>query len=324
MSRAIRFHQTGGPDVLRLEPVEVGEPAAGSAVVRHTAIGVNYIDTYHRAGLYPLPLPSGLGVEAAGIVEQVGAGVTHVKPGDRVAYAGGPPGSYAERRVVAANLLVPLPDTVADTDAAATLLQGMTVYSLIHRTFRVKAGDTVLWHAAAGGVGLIASQWLRALGVKVIGTVSSDAKAEAALANGCEHVIVYTRENFAQRVREITQGEGVPVVFDSVGKTTWDGSLQCLQRFGMMVSFGNASGAVDPFSVGQLAARGSLYVTRPVLGDYIGPRADLEQAAAAVFEVMAAGKVRVNLGLTFSLAEAALAHRSLESRGTIGATVLMP
>lgn len=324
MTRAIRIHQTGGPEVLRLEDVEVAAPPPGGAVVRHTAIGVNYIDTYHRTGLYAVPLPSGLGVEGAGIVEEVGEGVTNVKPGDRVAYAGGPPGSYAERRVVSAGLLVRLPNEVSELDAAATLLQGMTVHSLIHRTYRVKAGDTVLWHAAAGGVGLIACQWLRALGAKVIGTVGSDAKAEVARENGCDHVIVYTRENFAQRVRDITGGAGVPVVFDSVGKTTWDGSLQCLQRFGMMVSFGNASGPVDPFSVGQLASRGSLYVTRPVLGDYIGPRADLERAAAALFDAMASRKVNVNLGLTFPLSEAADAHRSLESRGTVGATVLVP
>lgn len=324
MSKSVRIHENGGPEVLRIEDVEVGAPPPGAAVVGHTAIGVNYIDTYHRSGLYKLPLPSGLGVEAAGVVEAVGEGVTHVKPGDRVAYAGGAPGSYAERRVIPAGLLVRLPDTVSDIDAAATLLQGLTVQSLIRRTYKVKAGETVLWHAAAGGVGLIACQWLKSLGVRVIGTVSSEEKAEVARANGCEHVIIYTRENFTERVKEITDGVGVPVVFDSVGKTTWDGSIACLQRFGMMVSFGNSSGAVSPFSVAQLASGGSLYVTRPVLGDYIGPREDLERSAAELFENMATGNVKVNLRQTFALADVAKAHQTLEGRGTIGATVLIP
>lgn len=324
MTRAIRFHQTGGPDVLRLEDVPTGPVPAGGALVRHTAIGVNYIDTYHRGGLYAVPLPSGLGVEAASVVEAVGEGVTHVKPGDRVAYAGGPPGSYAQERVVSAALLVAIPDGVSDEAAAATLLQGMTVHSLIRRAYQVSAGETVLWHAAAGGVGLIACQWLRALGVRVIGTVSTEEKAEIARANGCAHTINYTTENFAERVRELTGGAGVPVVFDSVGKTTWEGSLQCLRRFGMMVSFGNASGPVEPFSVAQLATRGSLYVTRPVLGDYIGPRADLETASRELFAAMASGVVRPNVLQRFALEEAARAHETLQSRATIGATVLVP
>lgn len=250
--------------------------------------------------------------------------MTHVKVGDRVAYAGGPPGSYSERRVMPAGGLLKLPDNVQDVDAAAMLLQGLTVYSLIHRVRPVKAGETVLWHAAAGGVGLIAAQWLRMLGVNVIGTVSTDEKAEIAKQAGCTHTIVYSRENFVDRVKELTNGAGVPVVFDSVGKTTWDGSLQCLSKFGMMVSFGNASGAVEPITVAQLATRGSLYATRPVLGDYIGPRPDLEKAATELFAAMGTGKLQSSVRQKFALADAANAHRALESRGTIGATVLLP
>ncbi len=324
MTQAIRIHSNGGPEVLQWETVPIGDPPAGTVRVRHTAIGVNYIDTYHRTGLYKLPLPSGLGVEGAGVVEAVGADVSHVRPGDRIAYAGGPPGAYAEARILPAQLVVALPDGVSDEAAAACLLQGMTVHSLIHRTYKVRAGETVLWHAAAGGVGLIACQWLRSLGVNVIGTVGSDAKAEVARANGCTHVINYAVEDFPARVKELTGGEGVPVVFDSVGRSTWAGSLQCLRRFGLMVSFGNASGAVEPITVAQLATNGSLFLTRPVLGDYIGPRADLEAAAAALFGALASGAVQANVGQRFALRDAALAHRALESRGTVGATVLRP
>jgi len=324
MTQAILIKSHGGPEVLSLQDVSVGPPAADAAVVRHTAIGVNYIDTYHRSGLYPLPLPSGLGVEGAGVVESVGDSVTNVKPGDRVAYAGGPPGSYSERRVIPARLLVRVPDSISDETAAAALLQGLTVHSLIQRVYKAKEGDTVLWHAAAGGVGLIACQWLRSLGVTVIGTVSTDEKAEVARAHGCTHVIVYSRENFVDRVKEITGGVGVPVVFDSVGKTTWEGSLQCLRRFGLMVSFGNASGAVEPFPASVLASRGSLFLTRPVLGDYLAERQDLERASTELFAAIRQQAVKVEAKQKFSLLQAAEAHRSLESRNTIGATILIP
>ena len=324
MSKAIRIHETGGPEVLRWEEFDPGAPGEGQVSVRHTAIGVNYIDSYHRTGLYAVPLPSVLGVEGAGVVEAVGPGVTNFRVGERVAYAGGPPGAYSERRVIAAAHLVHLPENIGDQDAAAMLLQGLTVHSLIHRTYPVKKGDTVLWHAAAGGVGLIACQWLKALGVTVIGTVSSDEKAELARANGCTHTIVYTRENFSERVRELTGGSGVPVVFDSVGKTTWEGSLDSLSPLGMMVSFGNSSGVVPPFGVGQLAAKGSLFLTRPVLGTYMAKREDLKKAAAALFDVVSSGKVQVKANQLYALKDAELAHRALEARKTTGATVLTP
>jgi len=324
MPKAIRIHETGGADVLRWEDVEVGEPGEGQARIRQTAIGLNYIDIYQRSGLYPVPMPGGLGVEAAGIVEAVGAGVSHVRAGDRVAYAGGPPGAYAEQCVMPAGPLVKLPDAVSDQQAAAMLLQGMTVQFLIRRTYPVKAGQTVLWHAAAGGVGLIACQWLRALGVTVIGTVSTEDKAALAKAHGCTHTILYTKENFAQRVRELTGGAGVPVVFDSVGKDTWEGSLDCLAPRGMMVSFGNSSGATPPFSVGQLAAKGSLYVTRPTLATYVAAREDLEATARELFEACAGGTVKIEVKQTYALKNAALAHRDLETRRTTGSTVLLP
>ncbi len=324
MSKAIRIHETGGTEVLRWESVDVGAPGNGQVAVRHTAIGVNYIDTYHRIGLYPIPLPAVLGVEGAGVVEEVGPDVNDFKPGDRVAYAGGGPGAYSQRRLVSAAVLLKIPDGISERDAAAGLLQGMTVQFLIRRTYPVKAGETVLWHAAAGGVGLIACQWLKSIGVNVIGTVGSDEKAELAKANGCAHTIVYTRENFAERVRELTSGEGVPVVFDSVGKTTWEGSLNCLKPMGLMVSFGNASGAVEPISVGQLAAKGSLFLTRPALATYVAKRPDLERAAGELFDVIAGGSVKITVNQTFPLAEAAQAHRALESRGTTGATLLLP
>src|SRR5436190_6329042 len=286
MPKAIRLHQTGGPEVLRWEEVEVGEPGEGQARVRHTAIGVNFIDTYHRSGLYPLPLPTGLGSEGAGVVEAVGPGVTHVRPGDRVAYAGGPPGSYAEARLVPADRLVKLPEGISDRQAAAMMLKGMTVQYLIRRTYKVQPGDTVLFHAAAGGVGLIACQWLKALGATVIGTVGSDEKADLARAHGCDHAIVYTREDFAKCVREITGGKGVPVVYDSVGKSTFAGSLDCLRPLGLMVSLGNASGPVPPFDISTLTQKGSLYVTRPTLSTYTASRADLEATASDLFDVV--------------------------------------
>jgi NADPH2:quinone reductase len=324
MSKAIRFHQTGGPEVLKYEEVAVGEPGAGQVRLRHTAIGVNFLDTYHRSGLYPMPLPSGLGSEGAGVVEAVGPGVTTLKEGDRVAYTGNPVGSYAQTRLFPADRLVKTPAGVTDAQAASMMLKGMTVQYLIKRTFPVQAGQTVLWHAAAGGVGLIATQWLNALGVQVIGTVGSAEKAVLAKKAGCAHVINYSTENFTQRVKEITGGKGVPVVFDSVGKSTWEGSLDCLQPRGMMVSFGNASGAVAPFSIGILAQKGSLFVTRPTLIHYTATRADLEETAASLFDVVSSGKVKIEVNGQYPLAEAAQAHRDLESRKTTGSVILLP
>lgn len=324
MTKAIRFHKTGGPEVMQLDDVTVGDPAAGQARIRQTAIGVNFIDTYHRSGLYPMPLPSGLGSEGAGVVEAVGPGVTEVKVGDRVAYTGNPLGSYAEARLYAADRLVKVPAGITDQQAASMMLKGMTVQYLIHRTFKVKAGDTVLWHAAVGGVGLIACQWLKALGVTVIGTVGSDEKMALARQSGCAHVINYSKENFTQRVKEITGGKGVPVVYDSVGKTTWDGSLDCLQPRGMMVSFGNASGAVPPVNIGILAQKGSLFLTRPSLVTYIATRAELEETANSLFDVVASGKVKIEVTGTYKLADVQQAHRDLEGRKTTGSIILVP
>jgi NADPH2:quinone reductase len=324
MAKAIRIHETGGPEVLRYEDVEVGEPKEGEARVRHTAIGVNYVDTYHRSGLYKLPLPSGLGVEGAGVVEAVGKGVSHVRAGDRVAYAGGPPGGYAQVRLIPADRLIQLPAGIADPQAAAMMLKGITAWMLTHRVHPVRAGETVLFHAAAGGVGLVAVQWLKALGATVIGTVGSDEKARLARAHGCDHVIIYTREDFTKRVRELTGGAGVPVVYDSVGKDTFQGSLDCLSPAGLMVSFGNASGAVPPFDIAQLAAKGSLFLTRPTLFSYTARREDLEAGARALFQVVQAGKVKVEVGRSYPLAEAAQAHRDLQSRKTTGSLVLLP
>lgn len=325
MAKAIRFHKTGGPEVLQLEDVAVGEPAAGQVRIRQSAIGVNFIDTYHRSGLYPVPLPSGLGSEAAGVVEAVGAGVTGFAAGDRVAYtAGGPIGSYADVRLFPADRLVKLPSGIDDRQAASMMLKGMTVQFLIHRTFKVKSGDTVLWHAAAGGVGLIAVQWLKALGVTVIGTVGSDAKVALAKKAGCAHVINYSTENFTQRVKEITGGKGVPVVYDSVGKSTWEGSLDCLQPRGMMVSFGNASGAVPPVSIGILAQKGSLFLTRPTLVTHVATRADLDETAGSLFDIVTSGKVRIDAPASYKLADAAQAHIDLEGRKTTGSVVLVP
>jgi NADPH2:quinone reductase len=324
MTKAIRITETGGPEVMRWEENEAGEPGEGQARIRHTAVGVNYIDTYHRSGLYPLPLPTGLGSEAAGVVEAVGPGVTVVKPGDRVAYAGGGPGSYAEARVLPAGVLVPIPDGVTDQTAAAVMLKGMTAQYLIRRTYPVKPGETVLFHAAAGGVGLIACQWLKALGATVIGTVGSDEKAAIARAHGCDHVVVSTREDLAGRVREITGGAGVPVVYDSVGKDTFLASLDCLKPLGLMVSFGNASGKVTPFDIGILSQKGSLYLTRPTLATYTASRADLEATARQVFEVIRQGKVKVEIRHTYPLAEATRVHRDLEGRRTVGSIVMLP
>jgi NADPH2:quinone reductase len=323
MPRAIRIHQTGGPEVLRLEELPAADPVAGEARVRQTAVGVNYVDVYHRTGVYPLPLPTGLGVEAAGEVDAVGPGVSHVRPGDRVAYVS-PPGSYAEARVLPADRLVKLPAGIPDRTAAGAMLKGLTVQALVRRTYPVKAGETVLVHAAAGGVGTIMVQWLKALGATVIATVGTDEKATVARANGADHVIVYTRERFPERVREITGGAGVPVVYDSVGKATWEGSLDCLRPFGLMVTFGNASGAVPPFDVGVLGRKGSLYLTRPTVFGYVAKREDLERGAAELFDAILGGKVRIDVTRTFPLAGAAEAHRSLEARATTGSLVLLP
>jgi NADPH2:quinone reductase len=322
---AVRIHGSGGPEVLRFEGIEVAEPAPGEARVRQRAVGVNFIDVYHRGGLYPLPrLPHGIGMEAAGVVEAVGSGVVGLRPGTRVAYAGGTPGSYAEVRNVPAGRLVPLPDGIDDRTAAATMLKGMTVEYLIRRAFRVEPGMTVLFHAAAGGTGLIASQWLRRLGAIVIGTVGTEEKAALARAHGCEHAIVYTREDFPARVKEITAGRGVPVVYDSVGKATFEGSLACLSRRGTLVSFGSASGPVPPLDPLELSRHGSLFFTRPRLQDYTASREELLACASALFEVLQSGAVRLVVGGTWPLREAADAHRALEGRRTTGSLLLLP
>jgi NADPH2:quinone reductase len=304
--------------------VDLPAVAAHEALVRHHAVGLNYIDTYHRSGLYPVPLPSGLGLEAAGVVEAVGEGVTDIKVGDRVAYAGGAVGAYSQQRVMSADRLVKLPDAISFDEGAAMMLQGMTAQYLLRSTYRVKAGDTILIHAAAGGVGLIVCQWAKALGANVIGTVSSDAKAELARAHGCDHPIIYTRENFAERVKHITQGAGVPVVYDSIGKDTFMDSLACLAPRGLMVSFGNASGAVPPFDLGVLAKMGSLYITRPTLFSYTARRADLLASAHELFEMVRTGKVTIEVNQRYALADAAQAHSDLENRKTTGSTILLP
>jgi NADPH2:quinone reductase len=324
MPHAIRMHAPGAPDVLVLEEVEVGQPGHGEARVRHTAIGLNYIDTYHRSGLYPLPLPTGIGQEAAGVVEAVGAGVNWVRKGDRVAYSGGPVGSYATERVMPADRLVKIPDGIDDITAATLMLKGLTVQYLFRQTYVLKGGETILFHAAAGGVGLIACQWARALGVNMIGTVGSEAKAELAKAHGCAHTIVYTKEDFVARTKEITGGKGVPVVYDSIGKDTFPKSLDCLAPRGLFVSYGAASGPIAAFNIGLLAQKGSLYVTRPTLFTYAASRDNLVAMADDVFKLVLAGKIKSEARQQFPLREAAAAHRALESRVTTGATVLLP
>ncbi len=324
MTKAITIHETGGPEVLRWEDVPLPAPGAGQALVRHRAIGVNYIDTYHRSGLYPLTLPAVLGLEGAGVVEAIGPGVRDVAVGDRVAYAGGPPGAYAESRVMPADRLVPLPPAISEVQAAGMMLKGMTAQYLLRRTFPVGPGCTILFHAAAGGVGLIACQWAKRLGARVIGAVGSEAKAALARANGCDEVIVYTKENFVARVKELTDGRGVAVVYGAVGKDTWEGSLDCLQPLGMMVSFGNASGPVPSFSPLVLSAKGSLFLTRPTLVHYTAARDDLLVAARELFDVVGAGSVNVSVNQCYPLQDAAQAHRDLEARRTTGSTVLLP
>jgi len=324
MTKAIRMRQPGGPEVMELVDVDIGEPAAGEARVRHAACGLNYIDVYFRTGMYPQPLPAGLGMEASGVVEAVGAGVTHVQPGDRVAYAGRPPGAYAEARVMPAAQLVKLPDAIDFDTGAAMMLQGLTVQYLFRRTFPLHGGETILFHAAAGGVGLIACQWARAVGVTMIGTVGSDEKGELAKANGCTHVINYNKENFVARVKEITGGKGVPVVYDSIGNDTFAGSLDCLAPLGMMVSFGAASGPVPPFGLNELASRGSLFITRPSLFNYTAKREDLDAMAADLFGMVESGRVRIPINQRYALKDVAQAHRDLEARKTTGSTILIP
>ena len=320
---AIRFEQFGGPEVLKYQQVDVGEPKAGEARVAHRAIGLNFIDVYHRTGLYPMTLPSGLGGEGAGVVMSVGPGVTHVRPGDRVAYtASGSLGSYAEERVIDARSLVRLPDAIDEKTGAAMMLKGLTAWYLLKRSYKVAAGDWVLLHAAAGGVGLIAAQWAREIGARVIGVVGSAAKRELALAHGCEHVLLDS-ENVPARVRELAGG-GVPVVYDSVGRTTFFQSLDCLRPQGLLVSFGNSSGRVEPFGLHELQKRGSLYVTRPTLQDFIRERRDLEAGSSELFDLVQRGRVRIAVNQTYALRDAAQAHRNLEARRTTGSTVLIP
>lgn len=323
-AKAIRFVRTGGPEVLEYVDVEVGDPGPGEARVRNHAIGVNFIDTYFRSGLYPLDLPNGLGQEAAGVVEAVGEGVTHVKPGDRVAYAARPNGAYSQLRVMPADVLVHLPDAISFETGAAMLLQGLTVQYLLKQTYAVQPGETILFHAAAGGVGLIACQWARALGVNLIGTAGSNEKAALAKQHGAAHVINYRTEDVVQRVLAITNGEKVPVVYDSVGKDMFTRSLDCLRPRGLMVSFGNSSGPVPPVALGELAARGSLYITRPTLQSYAATRAQREAMAADLFDVVASGKVSIEIHQRFPLADAAQAHIALEGRRTTGKTILLP
>lgn len=323
MAKAIRYHKQGGPEVLQFDDVEVGDPAQGQVRIRHTAIGVNFVDTYQRSGLYPMQLPQTGGNEGAGVVEAVGPGVTNLKEGDRVTYTG-LAGSYCEQRLVPADRMVKLPQGITEDQAASMLLKGLTVHYLIFSTYQVKKGDTVLWHAAAGGVGLIACQWLKALGVTTIATAGSPEKMELAKAHGADHVINYSTENFVEKVKAITGGKGVPVVYDGVGKTTWEGSLDCLRPRGLMVTFGNASGPVAPVNLGILSAKGSLYVTRPTLATHIATRAELLERSTALFDMVLSGKVKIETTARYKLADAAQAHRDLESRKTTGSVILQP
>lgn len=322
--RTVRFYETGGPEVLRLENVEPGAPEPGQARVRHYACGLNFLDVYQRKGIYKVPLPSGLGSEGAGVVEAVGEGVSSVKPGDRVAYAGGPLGAYCEARNLPADRLCILPQDLSFEQGAAMMLKGMTVQYLIRRTHRVQAGDVVLFHAASGGVGLIACQWLKALGAVVIGTAGSDEKCALARQHGADYCINYRMENFVELVREITRGEGVRVVYDSVGHDTFYGSLDCLQPLGLMVSFGNASGPVPPFDLSLLSQKGSLFITRPTLFTYTASRRDLEATAQELFDIVRSGKVKIAVERRYTLDDVAQAHRDMETRNTTGASVLLP
>jgi NADPH2:quinone reductase len=324
MPKAIRISRAGGPEVMEYVDVEVGAPGPGEVRVRHAACGLNYIDVYFRNGSYPQTLPAGLGMEASGTVEALGEGVKHLRVGDRIAYAAQPPGAYAEERVMPARQVVKLPEAIDFETGAAMMLQGMTVQYLFNRTFPLRGGETILFHAAAGGVGLIACQWARAIGVTMIGTVGSDEKGELAKAHGCKHVINYNKENFVERVREITNGAGVPVVYDSIGKDTFIQSLDCLAPLGMLVSFGAASGPVPPFGLQELASRGSLYVTRPSLFTHIAKREVLEEMAADLFRMVEGGKVKIPVNQRYALKDVAQAHRDLEARKTTGSTILLP
>ena len=325
MSLAIQIRQNGGPEELELVEVQVGEPAAGEIRVRHRAIGLNFIDVYQRTGLYPFPMPLQLGMEAAGVVEAVGEGVTHLNVGDRVAYASNPPGSYSTERVMPARCVCRLPDAISFETGAAMMLKGLTAQYLLKKTLPVQGlqrGDAVLFHAAAGGVGLIACQWARALGLELIATAGSDAKCQLALANGAAHAINYSTEDFAARVKEITQGQGVKVVYDSVGKDTWEKSLDCLRPFGLMASFGNASGPVPPFAPASLGGRGSLYVTRQTLFTHIATRASTQAMADELFAVVESGQVKIHIAQRYALRDVQQAHRDLEARKTTGSTIL--
>jgi NADPH2:quinone reductase len=325
MAKAIRMYETGGPEVLRWEEYDPGQPGPGEALVRQEAVGLNFIDVYHRTGLYPLPsFPATPGMEGAGIVEAVGQGVTEVSVGDRVAYAGLPPGAYAEIRTIPAHRLVKLPEGISTRQAAAMMLQGMTARYLLHGCYKVKAGDTILIHAAAGGVGSIVCQWARQLGARVIGTVGSPEKAELARNNGCQYPILYNQEDFVVQVKEITQGTGVDVVYDSVGLPTFMKSLDCLRPLGMMVSFGQSGGSVPPFDLGLLSVKGSLFLTRPSLMTYTAKREDLLSHARDLFEVVVKGTVHIQIGQSYPLAQAPMAHRDLESRKTTGSSILLP
>lgn len=324
MAKTIIIHETGAPEVMRLADIDVGAPAADEVLIRHTAIGVNFIDIYFRSGLYPAPLPSGLGKEGAGVVEAVGSGVTDFKVGDRVAYCNGQLGAYGEMRLIPSEFLVRIPDGIDDETAAAVMLKGLTVQYLFRQTYRLAAGETFLFHAAAGGVGLIACQWAKALGAVMIGTVGSDEKAALAQAHGCAHVINYRKENFVERAKEITQGKGVGVVYDSVGKDTFPHSLDCLKPRGLWVSFGNASGAVPLLEINLLALKGSLFMTRPTLFDYIAEREDFLRMTKELFDLILAGKIKAAPQHRFALKDAAKAHRLLETRQATGAVVLLP
>ncbi len=323
-SKAIRIYEFGGPDVLRWEEVDVPDPGEGEVQIRHTAIGLNFIDTYHRTGLYPVDLPTGLGSEATGIVEAVGPGVTGVAVGDRVVYAGTPANSYAEIRNIAAWLLVPVPDDMPDEQAAAVLLKGLTAWYLLRRSYRVNKGDAILLYAAAGGVGSLTSQWAKHLGATVIGVVSTDEKAELARANGCEHIVMSDDADIPGTVKGLTGGEGVAAVYDSVGRDTFFASLDSLRPHGTMVTFGNSSGPVDPFAPAELAKRGSLYVTRPILFHFVNTREKLLHACDELFDVVHSGAVSISIGQQYALKDAAKAHRDLEARKTTGSTILLP
>lgn len=324
MTKAIRVSEPGGPEKMTLEDITLEGPAPGHVKVRHTAIGINYIDTYHRSGLYPIPYPSGIGLEAAGEITAVGDGVTHLKTGDRVAYGSGPLGAYSEEQNTFAARVAKIPDGVTDEEAACLMMKGMTVRYLFKGTYKVKAGDTILFHAAAGGVGLIACQWAKDLGVTLIGTVSSQEKADLAKANGCAHVINYSHEDIATRVKEITDGKGVPVVYDGVGKDTFAASLDCLQPRGLLASFGNASGPVTGVDLGILATKGSLYVTRPTMIHYTLTQEEFDETAADVFDAVARGAIKANVNQRYPLSQAARAHEELEARKTTGASILIP